>query len=99
MAQLLAVLRFTGSVEPGHLVVERLAALAPNMPGEAVDCLELMIQGDAEGWGILGWQDDAKAILSTALGIPDSPAHHRAEAVINYLASIGHLEYRDLLSP
>ena len=43
LGQLRAVLDIVGSVEPDHLVLERLAEIAPDYPMETVHCLGNML--------------------------------------------------------
>ena len=93
------ILKLIGRAEPEHFVVAHLAAIAQERPIESVDCLDIMIRSDKEGWGILGWRDEVRAILATAIKVAQPEARRKAAAVVNYLASIGHLEYRDLLEP
>ncbi len=98
MRQLIEALKLAGKVEPDHLVVERLAALVQVMPKEAVRCLEAIVKGDREGWGIYGWREHARIILVTALQSSDAEAITAAENLTHDLGSRGHLEFRDLLS-
>ena len=97
ITQLKNVLELVGQVELDHLVVERLAQLAPAMPLRAVECLALIVEGDKEGWGIHGWQDDARSILSTATQSSDHMAQKAAVELINRLGARGHFDYKDLL--
>jgi hypothetical protein len=47
------LLKIIGSIEPDHLVVERLAELAVAMPIKAAECLAKILERDKAGWGIL----------------------------------------------
>jgi len=96
--QLHKVLEIVGRVEPDHKVAERLATLAGDMPLLATQCLRLMIEGDKEDWRVHMWKDEARAILSTALGSSDKKAHDLAEDVVHRLGARRFLEFRDLLS-
>jgi hypothetical protein len=58
--QLLEALRLARQVELAHLVVERLVSIARKMPGPSIQALGMIIHGDAKGWGVLGWSDNAK---------------------------------------
>jgi hypothetical protein len=95
--QLAEALKIAGKIDPDHIVVERLAALVNVMPKQAVQCLEAIVKGDREGWGIYGWQEHARTILTTALRSADSEAATSAENLIHYLGSKGYFEFRDLL--
>lgn len=98
IAQLLEVLSLAQKAEPDHLVVERLVAIAATMPLEAVQCLDLMVQGDKEGWNIAGWRDDARKILATAIASGNPTGKQAATDLVNRLAARGILDYADLLS-
>ena len=94
VSQLYEVIKITGSIDPDHWVVERLAKLAAHMPEECVKCLELIVIHESTGWGIYSWREAAKAILGKAL---HTEAAAQAKRVINYLGSKGHLEFGELL--
>lgn len=98
ITQLKEVLKIAGKAEPDHMVVERLATLAPTIPLLTVECLSLIIQGDKEGWGIYSWREHARSILSTAIKSTDTKAQQAAEDIVNYLGAHRFLEFRDLLS-
>lgn len=95
--QLRDVLERVGKVEPDHLVIKRLAALADAMPVLAVECLRLIIEGDKKGWGIYGWSDEAKIILITALQGSNDEAKQTSEALIHRLGERGYWDFRELL--
>jgi hypothetical protein len=97
MAQLAEALRIAKKAEPDHLVVERLAELSPSMPRSAVECLAMMVAGDKEGWGVLGWRESARKILATSLKSADQNARTAARDLIHRLGSRGYFEFRDLL--
>jgi hypothetical protein len=94
-AQLAGALKIAEKTDPGDLVVERLAALAQDMPEETIQCLDALIRGDRDGWGIHGWREHARTIL--AIAHQDPKAMVVADSLINYLGSLGHFEFRDLL--
>ena len=94
MEQLLESLRIAGKTESEDDVLEKLEGVVQSMPKEAVECLELMVRGDKEGWRIYGWQEHIKPILSKAL---QTVAASTAEDLIHYLGSRGYLDFGDLL--
>jgi hypothetical protein len=98
MLQLQEALKIAKKSAPDHLVVERLAELAPAMPRQAVVCLAMVIEGDKEGWGILGWSDEARKVLSSALKSADENARADATALVHRLGALGHFDFRSLLS-
>jgi hypothetical protein len=95
--QLLEALRLAKRLEPDHLVVERLATLAASMPSPVVEALQMMIEGDSVGWGVLGWTDKAKEIIRTARKSGDARAREAAENLVNLLGSRGHFDFGELL--
>jgi len=97
--QLRQALLFAGKLDFDDLVVERLAELAKEMPAKAVECLSMIVEGDKEGWGVLGWQDHARTILSAAMGSEDGQAKNAAIVLINKLGARGYFDFRDLLPP
>jgi hypothetical protein len=97
LAQLAEVLRLTGKIEVDHLVVQRLARVADQRPGLAVECLALMVDGAKEAYEIVGWDKDATAILTSALKSSDAKAKADARALINRLDARGHSGFRELL--
>lgn len=94
--QLVEALRCAQITDPNHLVVERLAVISKNMPFEAVQCLELIIRGDQEGWEIHGWIEEAKTILFHAIETGGETAE-LAKDLVHYLGSRGYLQFRPLL--
>jgi hypothetical protein len=97
IAQLLEALRLAKQVEPDHLVVERLVEIARTAPLQCVEALRMMIEGDAKGWAILGWQDKAQEILRVARKSGDAEARESAEELINLLGSRGYFDFGKLL--
>ena len=98
MDQLLEVLKITKKINPDLWVVERLAELSGDMPRKTVQCLGLIVDGDEKGWGILGWNDDARKILAAALGSEDATAKQFAREVVHKLGGRGYFEFRTLLT-
>jgi hypothetical protein len=88
-------LKFCASIEPEHLVVERLAELAASHPGKAVDCLALIVDGD-KTWGVFGWIDHARRLLAQVINSVDQSARTRAIDLVNRLGALGYSQFRDL---
>lgn len=65
------------------------------MPEEVIRCLDAIIRGDTEGWGIDEWVGYAREILASA--VKDSKARVVAEDLIHYLGSRGYFTFRELL--
>ena len=98
MENLLESLRLVQKTEFEDRVVERLVALAEKMPGEAVECLTHLIEGDKEGWAIYAWREHARSILSMALRIGNGEVKQAATDVVNRLGARGYFEFGDLLT-
>lgn len=90
LAQLHEVLRLGGRVTPGFLVVEELGKIASKAPLIAVQCLQLMVEGVADRWEILGWQDEARSVLAEGLRSANVEARALAHDLINRLAARGY---------
>jgi hypothetical protein len=97
LTQLVEALKIAKKAEPDHLVVERLSEISPSMPSNAVECLAMIVAGDKEGWGILGWREFARKILADAMSSADQPARAKATELIHRLGSRGYFEFRELL--
>ena len=94
--QLRTVLQLGREAEPDYMVIKTLDALARGYPVETVRCLKMMIEGDIQGLTIYSEQDSIRAILRAALDNPG--AHADAVRSINQLASLGFIEFKDLLN-
>jgi hypothetical protein len=97
VGQLAEALRITKKAEPDHLVVERLAELSASLPRTSVECLGMMVAGDKEGWGVLGWRESARKILGEAMNSADDFARTAAADVIHRLGARGYFEFGELL--
>jgi hypothetical protein len=96
MDQLMRALDLGAKLRNEFPVLRRLANLAPEMPLPTVRCLEKVIE--RAGRGILGWNDDAKQILSAAVRSQDPTAQKAANALISRLMAVGHVGLlKDLL--
>lgn len=91
------VLDLVGDIEHDHMVAEALTRTVQTMPLESVRCARSMIEADREGWHLVGWRDDARAILAAALGGDNANAQREARDLVNRLGARGYQEFRDLL--
>jgi hypothetical protein len=98
ITKLMESLKLTGKVEPDDLVVERLTMLAAEMPVATVECLNLIVEGDKEGWNIHSWSEHARTILATSLQSTDGTARQAAENLVHRLGAQGYFAFRDLVS-
>jgi hypothetical protein len=99
LRQLEETLKVAGKAEPYHQVLERLVGLSDEYPKEAVECLDLLVLGNTEGWETTLWQEEKRTILQNALESSDPVAQQTAKDLINRLSALGQLSYRSLLSP
>jgi hypothetical protein len=97
LTQLKEALKLTAEVEPYTLLLDRLAALAPTMPLDTVECLQLIIEGDKEGWRTGAFREAKRNILRAVLHSQDHEARQVAENLINRLGAQGFWNFRDLL--
>lgn len=99
ITQLRDALKLSGSTEPYHLVLERLAKLAPSMPAIAVECLGLMVEGDKKRRYTYSWHEHMRAILESALDSQDNTAQQSAKGLIDRLLARDRAYggFRDLL--
>lgn len=94
--QLLEFVETAGNVEPDDWVVERLVVSSKSHLLKSVKILDKIIRADVEGWQIYGWRNDAKTILTEAIGA-GGEARAIATAVIDYLGRRGYEEFGELL--
>jgi hypothetical protein len=79
-------------------VVKRLSDLCLRHPVECVSCLRLMIEGDKEGWVLIGVEGDARTLLKRALDSNNPEGSSFARRLVEWLIAKGQFGFRDLLS-
>src|SRR5262249_21982664 len=84
--QLSTAIALAGRVEPESQVLEKLAAVASDIPLRAVQLLRAMIERAAEPTRILVWTDEIRGILTTAL---DSKQRRAAEMATDLIHELG----------
>jgi hypothetical protein len=82
--------------EPDDMIVEQLAKICQNDPLRSAQVMQLLVQGDTEGWRISGWKAEAKQVLSVAIAA-GGEARGVAEQVVDRLGRRGFLEFGELL--
>jgi hypothetical protein len=95
---LLATLQLSLKTASEMDVVKRLAELCTRYPTESVSCLRFMIEGDRDGWILLGVEDNARAVLRQALDSNNAEAALSARQLVEKLIGKGHSGFRTLLS-
>lgn len=95
LEELLAVLRRTGSIEPDSGVMERLAAIAPTRPHDAVTAVDLLTLQPKNRWFVHAELGEIRMVLQSGLAATDSRTD--ARAVLNRLVADGYRDFADLL--
>lgn len=95
---LLAALRLSKKTLPEMNVVERLSEMCPRYPVECVACLRLIIEGDKEGWILLGVEDKARVLLTQALASNHPDGALSARRLVEELIAKGNFGFRSLLA-
>jgi hypothetical protein len=96
--ELLKILESGAPIDAPHLVIERLADLAPKWPGKAIHAFHLMIPVQKEPGLLYGWHEQVKRLVSAVLASDDNTAKKEAERTLNELAARGYREFDDLLA-
>ena len=94
--ELLRLLEIGAPVEADHLVLERLASLAPDNPYEAVHAARLMIRLKPETHFLLTTNEHLRRIVSAALIAEMPEARTEAKDLLNDLAAKGYRGLDDL---
>jgi hypothetical protein len=76
----------------------RLDEICPRYPVESVECLRLIIEGDKEGWILLGVEDGARAILRQVLASNHPEGALAARRLVEELIAKGNFGFRSLLA-
>lgn len=92
-----AVLALGATLEPDHVVVEYLEAVAKERPLEAARILAGLCDNMKDEWSIHGWIDHAMTVLATVMASGNADAVNQARAVSNRLVARGHTRFRGLL--
>ncbi|MFZ0168054.1 MAG: hypothetical protein WAL64_01375 [Candidatus Dormiibacterota bacterium] len=95
--QLTSVLRRAGKAEMNHLVLERVAELAPQSPLACVELLSLLLKPTNDPWGIWAQNEATPRTIEAAINSTDSRAKQAAVDLIHWLGVRGHLEFQRLL--
>jgi hypothetical protein len=95
LAQLLQVLGLIGRIEPDSLVLEKLAAIAPRHPVEAVRAIELLVRAPKERWFIQANFPEIQSVLRA--GIASAESREPAADLVNRLVADGYASLGSLL--
>jgi hypothetical protein len=97
MEQLLRALTISRKAEPEHWVMERLAMDQEAFPVQVIRGLELLVEGDTEGWRVMNWRDEMRAILRSVLASENQDARGAAVDLVHKLGARGCIVFGDLL--
>ena len=78
-------------------VVKQLAELRPAFPVQCVKALRLMIEGDVEGWLIIGVEENARRVLKAALESQSPEGALGARRLVEELIARGQFGFQTLL--
>jgi hypothetical protein len=95
LIEITKVLRLVHSVDAGHLVSHRLAALVSAYPQQTLEVLDLMMKGPNDDWLLLG-EEDVSKILAAALSLPGE-VREKALQITHGLGARGYRQFRSLL--
>jgi len=105
LLQLLDALRLLVAMPPstmslfhsGQEVVQRLPVLLPEMPLAVLECLQLLMEADREGWNIQQWESEAYALIKQATQHADSEVQEAAITLADRFVARGFYGFRDLV--
>lgn len=99
LAALERSVEISGAPTLGHLVAERLVQVAAGEPVAAVRILARMLERPESEWDYIGWRDEAKSIVESALASTEPDAADYSRAIVDFYVRRGELDFRDLLRP
>jgi hypothetical protein len=94
---LLKVLRLKKKMDGEMDVVKLLAEQCPKYPNECIACLALMVEGDREGWVIVGVEADVRRTIKISLDSGQPEAVMAARRLVEQLIGRGQHGFRSLL--
>jgi hypothetical protein len=97
LANLERAVVFAGGPKLGHWVVERLVDLVASLPAVATRILAAMLEHPKNEWEHIGWREEARTIVESALRSGDPTAIETCRLIIDYYVRHGDLDFRQLL--
>jgi hypothetical protein len=100
ITQVVRVLQTAQTVEPWHMVFERLAQIANEDERHAplaLECIHVALSVMDERWRIFVIQREARDILKVALNSCVAQVRTTAEQLTHRFVAMGHFEFRELL--
>lgn len=97
LAQLERVLKLTGGkIDWEEKVVERLEELFEQYGIRVMKCLKGIVNGDSDGWGMIGYQDTLKKMLERGKKNSDREIREETFDFIEYLGAVGYQQFREM---
>lgn len=95
---LLGVLRLTHTIDPDFLVLECLPDYVSEFPINVLECVSLLIKGQAPHIELSSWEGDLRRILTQTREHLMPDVHRAGNEVIEQLGRLGYVGYGDLRS-
>lgn len=97
--QLRQVMELTdGDAINAYPLIKRLAVIAPQVPGEAIQILDQLLFGRRQNWQFLSGMSEVGEILKAALGSGNAAVAQGVISIVNKLAERGDTTHRPLVS-
>ncbi len=93
LRRLREIMALVDSVEPLHMVVERLAAIAVDAPRDTAELLAEIVDREPDGWRLTLWDESAASIIRAASASGDLAAVTAAHEAASRAAARGHLTW------
>ena len=90
LSQLITVLRDAGTIDSAHLVVPRLAELAPAHPDAALTALEAWVRTKPNAYLFARQDQSIRAILASGADAGDRAAAETVKTIIGLCTLLGH---------
>jgi hypothetical protein len=68
-----------------------------NYPEQSVRALRRIVETDRDGWALIGYEDEARTVLTKALESKDAGAIAEARSTIHRLGELGLFSFKALL--
>lgn len=97
VTELKKVLNLQVKLDGLDFVAEELVKLISEKPSDVLECLDLMLNHLSTKGVYFSWNDEARQILSEAMGDENETIKAQATAIIHKLGAMGYFEFRSLL--
>ncbi len=98
ITQLIEALKLASKIYPDIEVAEKLIAYIPKTPEGVVEAVDLMIENDTDGWGVIHSKETIRQIIEAIKQTHNDSAIRKASELVNKLVAKGFIdEYKDLI--